>query len=178
MTHTGGIGAAAAAINRANEAVRGISAINNAGGISEAVAAMARANEAARGLSVMNSTDALGAAVIATSRANDAVTTYRVPYPTGIGLGLAHAQPSPPKAVVASGIRKTDLHSIRSPADLGTLIRTAREARRLSQQDFADLAGVGRRFLSELENGKATVELGKVLLVLAAAGIDLSARKR
>lgn len=48
----------------------------------------------------------------------------------------------------------------------------------MTQQAFADLCGVGRRFLSELENGKPTVEFGKVLQVLAAAGIDLTARER
>ena len=67
---------------------------------------------------------------------------------------------------------------IASPADLGRLVRKVREGRRLSQQEFADLAGVGRRFLSELENGKPTLELGKVLKVVNAAGISLFARER
>ena len=48
----------------------------------------------------------------------------------------------------------------------------------MSQANFADLAGVGRRFLSELEAGKPTLEIGKVLLVLTAAGIELVARDR
>jgi transcriptional regulator with XRE-family HTH domain len=33
----------------------------------------------------------------------------------------------------------------REPEDLGRMVRHAREERRLSQQTFADLAGVGRR---------------------------------
>lgn len=65
---------------------------------------------------------------------------------------------------------------IKSPDDLGLLIRKARERRNQSQQNFADLAGVGRRFVSELENGKATLELGKVLKVMRAAGISIFAR--
>ena len=65
---------------------------------------------------------------------------------------------------------------IKSPDDLGLLIRKARERRNQSQQSFADLAGVGRRFVSELENGKATLELGKVLKVMRAAGISIFAR--
>ena len=65
---------------------------------------------------------------------------------------------------------------INSPEDLGLLIRKARERRSQSQQSFADLAGVGRRFVSELENGKATLELGKVLKVMRAAGISIFAR--
>lgn len=65
---------------------------------------------------------------------------------------------------------------IQSPDDLGLLIRKARERRNQSQQNFADLAGVGRRFVSELENGKATLELGKVLKVMRAAGLSIFAR--
>jgi HTH-type transcriptional regulator/antitoxin HipB len=64
------------------------------------------------------------------------------------------------------------------PRDIGVAVRIAREKMNLSQQRFADLAGVGRRFLSELENGKATIEFGKVLLVCKAAGIDLVAIQR
>ncbi|PVM90339.1 hypothetical protein DDF67_10270 [Caulobacter endophyticus] len=48
----------------------------------------------------------------------------------------------------------------------------------LTQTEFADMAGVGRRFVSELENGKATLELGKVMAACAAAGIDLLAAQR
>jgi len=40
------------------------------------------------------------------------------------------------------------------------------------------MAGVGRRFVSELENGKETLEIGRVLKVCQALGIDLVARKR
>ncbi|WP_258582717.1 helix-turn-helix transcriptional regulator [Mesorhizobium sp. AR02] len=73
---------------------------------------------------------------------------------------------------------ETETTTIASPADLGRLVRKVREGRGLSQQEFADLAGVGRRFLSELENGKPTLELGKVLKVANAAGISLFARER
>ena len=62
---------------------------------------------------------------------------------------------------------------ITSPEDLGALIRAARKRSGLTQQEFADLCGVGRRFLSESEAGKPRLELGKVLQVLRAAGIDL-----
>ncbi len=67
---------------------------------------------------------------------------------------------------------------ITSVADIGVLVRAARERQKLSQQSFADLAGVGRRFLSELENGKGTLEFDKVLKVAAASGIDLFAKER
>lgn len=61
---------------------------------------------------------------------------------------------------------------------LGFLVRNARESMGMNQQRFADLCGVGRRFISELENGKNTLELGKVIEVCSAAGIDLYAMYR
>lgn len=83
------------------------------------------------------------------------------------------------KAMVSPASRGADVADvIVSPSDIGSLVRRARETRNLSQQSFADLAGVGRRFLSELENGKPTLELGKVLKVTRAAGISLFARQR
>lgn len=67
---------------------------------------------------------------------------------------------------------------VNSVKELGDMVRRLRERRKLSQQEFADLAGVGRRFLSELENGKPTLEFAKVLQVARAAGISLTARDR
>lgn len=62
--------------------------------------------------------------------------------------------------------------------DIGGLVRAKRKHLKLSQQEFADLAGVGRRFVSELENGKGSLEFDKVLSVARAAGLDLTVRKR
>ncbi|MFT5207883.1 MAG: HTH-type transcriptional regulator/antitoxin HipB [Candidatus Omnitrophota bacterium] len=59
--------------------------------------------------------------------------------------------------------------------DLGGLIRHARKAQGISQDDLAGMSGVGRRFISELENGKETAEIGKVLLILGSLGIALNA---
>jgi HTH-type transcriptional regulator / antitoxin HipB len=67
---------------------------------------------------------------------------------------------------------------IRDSSDLGLLVQYLRKAKHLNQQQLADLAGVGRRFLSELENGKESLELGKALRVATALGIDLIARQR
>jgi transcriptional regulator with XRE-family HTH domain len=49
---------------------------------------------------------------------------------------------------------------------------------KLSQGEFAAHAGVGRRFVSELECGKASLEFDKVLACAAAAGVDIFARPR
>ncbi|WP_137151236.1 helix-turn-helix transcriptional regulator [Devosia aquimaris] len=67
---------------------------------------------------------------------------------------------------------------IRSGSDLGVFIALTRKSRGYTQQDFADIAGVGRRFVSDLENGKATVQLGKLLQVLTALGLDLEVKSR
>ncbi len=61
---------------------------------------------------------------------------------------------------------------------LGALIRAARKSQGLTQQDFADVAGVGVRFLSELERGKTTAEIGLVLHVLQLAGFELIVERR
>lgn len=65
-----------------------------------------------------------------------------------------------------------------NPKDLGSLIREERNAQQLTQTELSGLAGVGITFLSQLENGKETAELGKTLAVLATLGIDLHAEKR
>jgi len=66
-------------------------------------------------------------------------------------------------------------HRIPDTNDLGHIIRDARKAQGLTQDQLAGMTGTGRRFISELENGKDTAQLGKVLLVLAALGIALYA---
>ena len=58
--------------------------------------------------------------------------------------------------------------------DLAKFVRERRQANGLSQTELARLAGVGRRFLSELENGKVTVRLDKTLAVLKVFGKDLA----
>jgi y4mF family transcriptional regulator len=67
---------------------------------------------------------------------------------------------------------------IQATADLGYLVKKAREEKGLTQQEFADLTGVGRRFISELENGKPTIEFGKALKVALGAGISILGRQR
>ena len=66
-----------------------------------------------------------------------------------------------------------DMQHITSPGDLGKIIREARKSQELTQLDLADVAGVGITFVSQLERGKVTVELGRTIKVLTALGIDL-----
>ncbi len=62
---------------------------------------------------------------------------------------------------------------ISTPAELGRLLRRKRKALGMNQARAAGLAGVGVRFLSELERGKAGLELGKVMLVIHRLGLEL-----
>ena len=62
---------------------------------------------------------------------------------------------------------------IETPAQIGAAIRHKRRAIGMRQAELAALSGVGIRFLSELENGKPSAEVGKVLLVLRRLGLDL-----
>jgi HTH-type transcriptional regulator / antitoxin HipB len=66
----------------------------------------------------------------------------------------------------------------KTAVDIGTIVRLARLRQGLTQEAAAGLAGVGPRFLGELERGKESVELGKVLRVLTSLGLDLSVRSR
>lgn len=60
-----------------------------------------------------------------------------------------------------------------TPAEIGRIVRSTRRAQGLRQDQLAGAAGVGVRFLSELERGKPTVRLEKVLAVLEALGCRL-----
>ena len=56
--------------------------------------------------------------------------------------------------------------------DIATSVKSARRTLKLRQAELAAAAGVGVRFVIELEAGKPTVQLGKVLAVLNALGLD------
>lgn len=61
-----------------------------------------------------------------------------------------------------------------TPREIGRIVRAARRAQGLRQDQLAGAANVGPRFLSELEAGKKTAQVGKVLAVLAALGCELT----
>lgn len=63
-------------------------------------------------------------------------------------------------------------------ADLGRLIRDERKRQHMTQTELADVSGVGITYLSQLENGKETAEIGKALNVLTMLGMDLYAGRR
>ncbi|MEY5026023.1 MAG: hypothetical protein RLZZ244_1551 [Verrucomicrobiota bacterium] len=61
-----------------------------------------------------------------------------------------------------------------SPTELGSLIKKRRRQLRLKQPDLALASGTGVRFISDLENGKETCQIGLSLKVLSTLGLRLS----
>jgi y4mF family transcriptional regulator len=57
-----------------------------------------------------------------------------------------------------------------TPQDIGALVRAVRKNQHLRQDQLAGAAGVGIRFIVDLEAGKVTAQLGKTLQVLATLG--------
>ena len=64
---------------------------------------------------------------------------------------------------------------INSVQDLGVLVRATRKKAGVRIDDLAASAGLSKQFVNDLELGKKTVQLGKVLQALADLGIYLSA---
>lgn len=63
------------------------------------------------------------------------------------------------------------MKTIDSAQTLGQVIRGARIERGLSQQAVAELSGLSRKYIGDLELGKETVELGAALRVAATMDI-------
>ncbi|AGZ38817.1 helix-turn-helix domain-containing protein [Actinoplanes friuliensis] len=62
---------------------------------------------------------------------------------------------------------------IDSIGDLGLFVRDERRRQGLSQEELAIRSGTSRRWLSDLEGGKVTVEAGLTLKVIAALDLIL-----
>jgi len=65
------------------------------------------------------------------------------------------------------------IYTVSDPSALGRTVRETRRALGLTQPKLALSAGVGVRFLVDIEKGKPTAQIGKIMRVLAALGIDL-----
>ena len=62
---------------------------------------------------------------------------------------------------------------IHKTEDISSLIKKRRKNLNLTQAECAAFCGVGIRFFSELENGKQSLHLGKVLQVLQTLGLKI-----
>ena len=70
-------------------------------------------------------------------------------------------------------------NDVSSALDLiGRAVRRERRALGLTQTELAGLCGVGGRFVSELEGGKPSLEIGRALHVLHHLGLDLDVKQR
>jgi HTH-type transcriptional regulator/antitoxin HipB len=58
--------------------------------------------------------------------------------------------------------------------EIGKLVRRTRKSLGVTQEALALTSGTGPRFIVELESGKETCEIGKVLTVLHTLGIKLA----
>ena len=56
---------------------------------------------------------------------------------------------------------------------IGKRIKSAREKKGLTQEQLAGVANTGIRFISDLENGKPTIQVNKLLNVLSALGLGM-----
>lgn len=75
-------------------------------------------------------------------------------------------------------IGKMNRYLIHNPEELGARIRRRRTALLLTQESLAAVAGVTPRLLGEVEHGKATAQIGGVLRILAALGLDVYLEQR
>jgi HTH-type transcriptional regulator / antitoxin HipB len=62
---------------------------------------------------------------------------------------------------------------VRTPADLGAVIRDRRKQLKLDQATFAKRIGVSRQWVIQIEHGHARAELGLVLRAIDALDIRL-----
>lgn len=67
---------------------------------------------------------------------------------------------------------------IRSSVELGAVIRDQRKRLALKQLDLAGLGNTGNRFIVDLENGKPTVQLQKVLDLMDLLGLEVVVRTK
>lgn len=65
---------------------------------------------------------------------------------------------------------KIALHTVE---DAGLAIRALRKQANIRIDDFALTARVSKQFMTDLENGKSTVQMGKVLALLQNLGVKV-----
>lgn len=66
------------------------------------------------------------------------------------------------------------MNKVQKAKDIGVLIKSKRVKKGLSQQELADICGVGRRFISEIETAKKErYDLSLALRVLQRLGYEI-----
>ena len=67
---------------------------------------------------------------------------------------------------------------ITSTMEFGRTIRNKRKKLGYTQAQLSEYTGFSTSFISDLENGKETAELGKALFLLQLLGLDLAINNR
>ena len=67
---------------------------------------------------------------------------------------------------------------IRTTRDLAHLVRDRRSRLALTQANLAELVGVSRKWIVDLEAGKRTGDISLILRTIKALGLDLEVRER
>jgi y4mF family transcriptional regulator len=62
--------------------------------------------------------------------------------------------------------------------DIGSFVKQKRNQLGMTQPQLAAVSGAGVRFISDLENGKPTMQIGKVLEILHVLGLDVFVSER
>ncbi|WP_345814065.1 helix-turn-helix domain-containing protein [Paraburkholderia sp. PREW-6R] len=65
---------------------------------------------------------------------------------------------------------------ITNTTELGELVRASRLAQGLTRDDVATSTGLSPKFITHIEAGKSTAQIGKVLQLLSELGISLRAQ--
>ena len=62
---------------------------------------------------------------------------------------------------------------LKTVTEIGSLVREERKRQNVTQLQLAGLAGTGIRFVSDLENGKGTIQVQKLLKVIQTLGLGM-----
>lgn len=65
-------------------------------------------------------------------------------------------------------------HVVHSVEDLGLVIRAVRKSAGIRLDDLASTVKVSKQFTSDVERGKPTVQMGRVMRLLEELGVPLS----
>jgi transcriptional regulator with XRE-family HTH domain len=81
------------------------------------------------------------------------------------------------KTIGRGGARVAQSFRVYGAGDLGVAVRQFRLQAGLSQATLAELSGVHRSYLSELERGKVTEQLQRLIEILGILGVEVQLRR-
>jgi transcriptional regulator with XRE-family HTH domain len=71
-----------------------------------------------------------------------------------------------------------DVNLVKTPEELGAFLRKARKKAMLTQDEVSGLMNAGNRLLGEIERGKKTAQIGRVMEAIHLLGYDIFLVKR